>query len=106
MESNHKCHSNKVVFFPVAEEKRALKLVALPFVREGIIHVVYSVTFICQGVPKVWRWPGKNTCGHLTRSLCSGPALAALITLMQKLVAPLDYLTKMSSPEESFFLVN
>lgn len=52
MKSNLKCHGNKVVFFPVAKEKRAFKLLAMPFVHEGIIPAMYFVTFICQDVPK------------------------------------------------------
>lgn len=52
MKSNLKCHGNKVVFFPVAKEKRAFKLLAMLFVHEGIIPAMYFVTFICQDVPK------------------------------------------------------
>lgn len=59
MKSNLKRHDNKVVFFPIAEEKRTLKLVAVPVVHEGIIHAMFSATVTHQDVPEVWRWPRK-----------------------------------------------
>lgn len=43
-EKQSQCHGNKLVFSPVAKEKRALKVLAMPFVHEGMVHARYSVT--------------------------------------------------------------
>lgn len=75
-EKQSQCHGNKVVFSPVAKEKSALKVLAMPFVHEGMIHARCSVTDAptpLEVAQERRQWPTHKV------AWLSGPPLTSLI---------------------------